>query len=187
MRGSFGLLLFELAQTPSAFSVKQSTNYAPHPRIEDKPVLQWTSHELDVIKFTMRFHGLTPSPGRDYTDPELEVSMLQQMLLEHNPYPLIMIEGGAGTINGTPYSGLGVFEKEYVLESIDSVVRRFDKAGRIFCIDVDCQLLECVLDTVSNAGRDELAGGGNPRNRDNRRTVPQTRAVSGLIGLLRSL
>ena len=146
MRGSFGPLTFEFAKTPSSFKAKQVTNYAEHPRLEGKGVLQWTGHSLDRITMTWRFHAELPSDRGDYTDVEGEIAILQEILLLHEPHPLIMITDVGGRIYGRPYSAVGVFENLYVLESIDSSVRRFDANGIVWCCDCDVTLLENVED-----------------------------------------
>lgn len=157
MRGSFGDLSFGLVNSPIAFGVQQKTNYAEHPRAENKGVLQWTSHALDRVKLTMRF---------DYwhTNPAEQVAILQAMLLGHEPHLLITVSELGGTIYGMPYSGADVFQKEYVLESIDSTVKHTDKYGRLIYVDCACTLLECVQDmpaAVGGGGFGSVIGGGN--------------------------
>lgn len=158
MRGSFGPFVFELAKTPSKFKIQQKTKYAEHPRLEGKGVWQWTGHELDVLDMTWRFHAELPSEDGDYTDPEKNIAQLQQILLLHEPHFLFMLGGGNGKINGRPYSGIGVFQNQYLLESVGSSVQRFDSGGRIWCAEVDVRLLEMIEDgPATGAGE---GGGG---------------------------
>lgn len=158
MRGSFGPFVFELAKTPSKFKIQQKTKYAEHPRLEGKGVWQWTGHELDVLDMTWRFHTELPSEAGDYTDVEANIAQLQEILLLHEPHPLIMIGGGGDRINGKPYSSLGVFENLYLLESIGTNINRFDKNGIIWAAELQVRLLENIDDGPGVAG--EGGGGG---------------------------
>jgi phage protein U len=140
--GSYGDLDFELINSPTTMTVKEKSNYPEHPRLESKPVLQWTSFELRTIAFGMRFHF-------EHCDPEGQIDILQNMMEEHEAYPLVMPGGGGGTIGGYAYSGIGVFQGDYVLETIDSTVKKCDKFGRIVWADVQVGLKECLQDETT--------------------------------------
>jgi hypothetical protein len=151
MRGFFGPLEFENAYSPVGADLGQSIKLPEHPRVEDKPVLQWTGYDLDVVKIKFRW---------DYyhTDPAGKIAEAQEILLSHEPYPLVTVTEIKGTVYGLPYSGTDVFAREYVMQKLDTDLVLTDHSGRIRLAAMSATLIECVQD--GPAGGIGFGGGG---------------------------
>lgn len=137
--GTFGDVVFNQMNTPVSVSADEGAKYAEHPRIENKAVLQWTGHNLRKIKLGMIFQF-------QHSDPEKQAQTLQRMMNEHKSYPLIIGGGGGGTIGGYRYSSRGIFQGNYVIESLAHGVKMTDKSGRIIRLEITASLLECIDD-----------------------------------------
>jgi len=151
MRGFFGSLEFENAYSPVGATMAQANLLPIHRRVEEKGVLQWTGYELDIVKIKFRW---------DYyhTDPAGKIAEAQEILLSHEPYPLVTVTEIKGTVYGLPYSGTDVFEREYVMRSLDTDLILTDHSGRIRLAEMTAELIECVQDAgVAGIG---FGGGG---------------------------
>jgi hypothetical protein len=151
MRGYFANLDFENAYSPTGANLQQSIKLPEHPRVEEKPVLQWTGYDLDVVKLKFRW---------DYyhTDPAGKIARAQEILASHEPYPLVTVTVVKGTVYGLPYGSNDVFAREYVMKDLSTDVVLCDHSGRIRVAEMSATLIECVQDAA--AGGIGFGGGG---------------------------
>ena len=121
--GTLGEINFTTSEAPRRFRYSEATEYAKHPRIEGKAVLQKTGEGLQRLDLSFRF-------GIGWCNPDEQLQRLQQARIASNPMPLVL--------------GQGSFYGNYVIEGIDVTLEQTDATGQTELIEVGCKLIETI-------------------------------------------
>jgi phage protein U/ElaB/YqjD/DUF883 family membrane-anchored ribosome-binding protein len=108
---------------PTGMDSSQAYNYAEHPVIEGKPLLQYIGDGLETFNIQIRFHV-------SYCTPGLELKRLRAEAAKHQALPLLFA-------NGT-YKG------RYVITGIDVTTEITADDGSLMSVDVKTTLKEWV-------------------------------------------
>lgn len=120
-RAALGPITFDLLNSFSEFSKKNSYKYAEHSVIDGKPKLQYMGANLTTLNLTFHFH-------KGFCDPSVEHLKLIGAAEAHTPLPLIF-GGGA-------YHGL------YVIEDLSTDLKQTDEDGNVIDMQVKVTLKE---------------------------------------------
>lgn len=114
---------------PTSASETAKATFARHNVAEGKPVLQDMGEDLDGKKLRFFF-------DEAWCDPEAELGNLRSAHLARQPLPFIT---GAGTFTGA----------RYVIESIDSEIKRTTLAGRTVRLEASLTLTESPIEDLA--------------------------------------
>lgn len=114
---------------PTSVSETAKTTFARHNVAEGKPVLQDMGEDLDSKKLRFFF-------DEAWCDPEDELGRLRSAQLAREPLPFVT---GAGTFTGA----------RYVIESIDSEIKRTTLAGRTVRLEASLTLTESPIEDLA--------------------------------------
>lgn len=121
MFAQLGEITFNLITYFNGIEETNSYNYAEHPRISQKPLLQFLGENLQEQSIKLNFHT-------NFCTPELEIKKLKEVAKKGTP--LKFIKGNSEYV--------GVF----VISEISSVTEQASKEGNINAIQLDLKLRE---------------------------------------------
>ena len=116
-----GDIEFTVAGGISGMEQSGSADWAEHPRIQGKPLLEWTGEGLDQCNLTIELH---PVLG----DPEERLRALRRAKSKHEPLAFVM--------------GSGEYLGAYVIRDISNAIRRSTAVGQINAATVQVSLAE---------------------------------------------
>ena len=82
----YGDVPFELIGSPESFVSALRFDYAEHPLVESKPLLQWVGDGLERLELEMLFHA-------SFTNPTLQLDALIAAAEDHLARPLVLGNG----------------------------------------------------------------------------------------------
>lgn len=116
-----GTIEFTVAGGISGMEQTGSADWAEHPRIQGKPLLEWIGEGLDEINLTIELHPLLG-------DPEARLRALRRAKAEHEPLAFVM--------------GSGDYLGPYVITHVSNAIRRATAVGQLIASTVQVSLRE---------------------------------------------
>lgn len=116
-----GDIEFTVAGGVSGMEYTGSAEWAEHPRIQGKPLLEWIGEGLDEYNLTIELH---PMLG----DPEVRLRALRQAKSKHEPLAFVM--------------GSGEYLGPYVITHVSNAIRRSTAVGQTLAGTVQVSLRE---------------------------------------------
>ncbi len=123
-----GDIALELPTYMEGFEVRMAADFAEHPKVEQKPRLQWVGDRLDQIRLDAKLHA-------QFCTPEVELAKLRNALRLHEAMPLIFDNGH---VVGT-----------FVLTHVDQRSLQTMRDGTVLVAEVTLDLLEYTEDGKS--------------------------------------
>ena len=121
MFAQLGEIKFDLITYFNGIEETNSYNYAEHPRINQKPMLQFLGENLQEQSIKLNFHT-------NFCIPELEIKKLKEVAKKGTPLKFI--------------KGNGEYVGVFVISEISSVTEQASKEGYINSIQLDLKLRE---------------------------------------------
>ena len=121
MFAQLGEIKFDLITYFNGIEETNSYNYAEHPRINQKPMLQFLGENLQEQSIKLNFHT-------NFCIPELEIKKLKAVAKKGTPLKFI--------------KGNGEYVGVFVISEISSVTEQASKEGYINSIQLDLKLRE---------------------------------------------
>ena len=121
MFAQLGEIKFDLITYFNGIEETNSYNYAEHPRINQKPMLQFLGENLQEQSIKLNFHT-------NFCTPELEIKKLKEAAKKATPLKFI--------------KGNGEYIGVFVITEISSVTEQASKQGYINSIQIDLKLRE---------------------------------------------
>ncbi len=121
MFAQLGEIKFDLITYFNGIEETNSYNYAEHPRINQKPMLQFLGENLQEQSIKLNFHT-------NFCTPELEIKKLKEAAKKATPLKFI--------------KGNGEYVGVFVISEISSVTEQASKEGYINSIQLDLKLRE---------------------------------------------
>jgi len=121
MFAQLGEIKFDLITYFNGIEETNSYNYAEHPRINQKPMLQFLGENLQEQSIKLNFHT-------NFCTPELEIKKLKETAKKATPLKFI--------------KGNGEYIGVFVITEISSVTEQASKQGYINSIQIDLKLRE---------------------------------------------
>ena len=121
MFAQLGEIKFDLITYFNGIEETNSYNYAEHPRINQKPMLQFLGENLQEQSIKLNFHT-------NFCTPELEIKKLKEVAKKATPLKFI--------------KGNGEYIGVFVITEISSVTEQASKQGYINSIQIDLKLRE---------------------------------------------
>lgn len=119
--GALGPLTIKVSESPSSLRVNEALGYSELPRINSKPLVQFTGEKLTTIDLGFEFAAGWCNPTK---------SLQQLQAYKDAKEPLFLVWGS------------GSFEGYYLIASISSTVLATLDTGEIFAVKVAVQLIE---------------------------------------------
>lgn len=116
-----GEIEFTVAGGISGMEYTGTADWVEHPRIQGKPLLEWTGEGLDEYNLTIELHPLLG-------DPESRLRALRQAKSKHEPLAFVM--------------GNGEYRGPYVITYVSNVIRRATAVGQTLAAIVQVSLRE---------------------------------------------
>lgn len=116
-----GEIEFTVAGGISGMEQRGSADWAEHPRIQGKPLLEWIGEGLDEYSLTIELHSVIG-------DPEARLRALQAAKKKHEPLAFVM--------------GSGQYLGPYVIVDLSNAIRRATDKGQIRSATVQVGLKE---------------------------------------------
>jgi len=116
-----GTIEFTVAGGIRGMEHSGSADWAEHPRIQNKPLLEWIGEGLDEINLTIELHPLLG-------DPEARLRSLRKAKSQHEPLAFVM--------------GSGDYLGPYVITHLGNAIRRATAVGQVFASTVQISLRE---------------------------------------------
>ena len=123
MFAQLGEIKFDLITYFNGIEETNSYNYAEHPRINQKPMLQFLGENLQEQSIKLNFHT-------NFCTPELEIKKLKEAAKKATPLKFI--------------KGNGEYIGVFVITEISSVTEQASKQGYINSIQIDLKLREYI-------------------------------------------
>lgn len=121
MFAQLGEIKFDLITYFNGIEETNSYNYAEHPRISQKPILQFLGENLQEQSIKLNFHT-------NFCTPEDEIKKLKTVAKKGTPLKFI--------------KGNGEYVGVFVISEIHSVTEQASKEGYINSIQLDLKLRE---------------------------------------------
>ena len=121
MFAQLGEIKFDLITYFNGIEETNSYNYAEHPRINQKPMLQFLGENLQEQSIKLNFHT-------NFCTPELEIKKLKEAAKKATPLKFI--------------KGNGEYIGVFVITEIASVTEQASKQGSINSIQLDLKMRE---------------------------------------------
>lgn len=121
MFAQLGEIKFDLITYFNGIEETNSYNYAEHPRINQKPILQFLGENLQEQSIKLNFHT-------NFCTPEDEIKKLKTVAKKGTPLRFI--------------KGNGEYVGVFVISEISSVTEQASKEGYINSIQLDLKLRE---------------------------------------------
>jgi phage protein U len=116
-----GDIEFTVAGGVSAIEHSGAADWAEHPRMQGKPLLEWVGEGLDECQLTLELH---PVLG----DPEQRLRALRMAKTQHQPLAWVM--------------GSGEYLGPYVITHLSNVIRRTSATGQLLAATLQISLRE---------------------------------------------
>ena len=116
-----GDIEFTVAGGVSAIEHSGAADWAEHPRMQGKPLLEWVGEGLDECQLTLELH---PVLG----DPEQRLRALRLAKTQHQPLAWVM--------------GSGEYLGPYVITHLSNVIRRTSATGQLLAATLQISLRE---------------------------------------------
>ncbi|WP_025132350.1 phage tail protein [Pseudomonas sp. PH1b] len=116
-----GDIEFTVAGGITGIEQRGSADWAEHPRIQGKPLLEWIGEGLDEYSLTIELHSVLG-------DPEVRLRALQAAKKKHEPLAFVM--------------GSGQYLGPYVIVDLSNAIRRATDKGQIRSATVQVSLKE---------------------------------------------
>lgn len=121
MFAQLGEIKFDLITYFNGIEETNSYNYAEHPRINQKPMLQFLGENLQEQSIKLNFHT-------NFCTPELEIKKLKEAAKKATPLKFI--------------KGNGEYIGVFVITEISAITEQASKQGSINSIQLDLKLRE---------------------------------------------
>lgn len=121
MFAQLGEIKFDLITYFNGIEETNSYNYAEHPRISQKPMLQFLGENLQEQSIKLNFHT-------NFCIPEIEIKKLKEVAKKGTPLKFI--------------KGNGEYVGVFVISEISSVTEQASKEGYINSIQLELKLRE---------------------------------------------
>jgi len=121
MFAQLGEIKFDLITYFNGIEETNSYNYAEHPRINQKPMLQFLGENLQEQSIKLNFHT-------NFCTPELEIKKLKEAAKKATPLEFI--------------KGNGEYIGVFVITEISAITEQASKQGSINSIQLDLKLRE---------------------------------------------
>ncbi|RMT61677.1 hypothetical protein ALP29_00220 [Pseudomonas syringae pv. avii] len=116
-----GEIEFTVAGGITGIEESGTADWAEHPRIQGKPLLEWIGEGLDEFSLTIELHPLLG-------DPQSRLQALRLAKSQHEPLPFVM--------------GSGQYLGAYVITDISNSIRRANGEGQVVGATVQVNLRE---------------------------------------------
>ena len=127
MYAVLGDILFEVVNSPARLESLRRWNYAEHPVIEARPVLQWLANDLEQLDLGMLLH-------KSVSDPLASLTLLRSAADAHVALPLVL--------------GNGQFIGTYIIESMVVRMEQLSAVGDLIATEVRVRLKEWAIDSL---------------------------------------
>lgn len=121
MFAQLGEIKFDLITYFNGISETNSYNFAEHPRISQKPLLQYLGENLQEQDIKLNFHT-------SFCTPEVEIKKLKEVAKKGLPLKFI--------------KGNGEYVGVFVISEISSVTEQASKEGYLTSVQIDLKLRE---------------------------------------------
>ncbi len=121
MFAQLGEIKFDLITYFNGIEETNSYNYAEHPRINQKPMLQFLGENLQEQSIKLNFHT-------NFCTPELEIKKLKEAAKKATPLKFI--------------KGNGEYIGVFVITEISAITEQASKKGSINSIQLDLKMRE---------------------------------------------
>jgi phage protein U len=119
-----GNIPFEVLGSPERMESKRGYDYAAHPVVEDKPLLQWVGDSLQTITLELMFHA-------SFTNPAAQLAMLEAAASDHQARALVF--------------GSGEYRGYFVVTSLSVTSRVLGPSGQAIAIQARLVLTEWAI------------------------------------------